>query len=103
MHTSKSHCCSVSVIGLADLGHYFQRTFGLYERFSIFLEFEYLYFVQAHNQAAQVLGLEEMYWNVLGIQSIFVNKLKPIRLRLPHMLYLSNMSISIPFLWLKVE
>lgn len=71
--------------------------------FSIFLEFEHLYFVQAHNQAAQVSGLEEMYRNVSEIQSIFVNKIKPIRLRLHYMLYLSSMSISIPFLWLKVE
>lgn len=72
-------------------------------RFFIFLEFEYLYFVQIHNQAAQVSGLETMYWNVFEIQSIFVNKIKPIRLRLPHMLYLSSMSISIPFLWLKAD
>lgn len=68
-------------------------------RFSIFLEFEYFYFVQTHNQAAQVSGLEGCF----EIQSIFVNKIKPIRLRLPHMLCLSNMSISIPFLWLKAE
>lgn len=52
-------------------------------RFFIFLEFEYLYFVQIHNQAAQVSGLETMYWNVFEIQSIFVNKIKTNKIKTP--------------------
>lgn len=52
-------------------------------RFSSFLEFEYLYFVQAHNQSAQVSGLEEMCWNVFEIQSIFVNKIKTKKIKTP--------------------